>query len=326
MIFNNNNDMNRILKYIPLFLVLLALTSCETQKVVFSGRPGTEIYNTENRYKVGKIDNSGSATVELNYNDYARLMLSKDPESGSLIPFALNMNPKRGIKDDRNFGYLFCTIGYIFAASGVIGGIALNLPELIAPCLGGGALYLAVGYLGGKFHQPHFIPEQTIPQDIVFTPLVETADYKTFVPKAQRMNAQPKNGSQRANTTRRSGNSRYKADDDHTKNVIGTYIGNGKLMFEGAVTEKYNDIKVVIEKVSGEANMVTVNVMLDDGMPYFGSKSKYSITKNDDEYVLIHESVNSTISINQYGELVYLNNDVEDDNGTNVLKINADKE
>lgn len=308
--------MNRILKFLPLLLVLLVLTSCKTQNVTFSGRPGTKIYN-HNYIKVGEVNNSGSATVKLLYKTKpVRFMLYKDLETDALIPYALNLNPK--YETGQIVGISLLPVGVLAWAA------ALNSMNPIA--LGGGA----AAYLGGMIllygSSKRYIPEQTIPQDIVFTPLVETADYKTFVPKAQRMNAQPKNGSQRVNTTRRSGNSRYKADDDHTKNVIGTYIGNGKLMFEGAVTEKYNDIKVVIEKVSGEANMVTVNVMLDDGNPYFGSKSKYSITKNDDEYVLIHESVNSTISINQYGELVYLNNDVEDDNGINILKINADKE
>lgn len=314
--------MNRILKYIPLLLVLLALASCGTVK--FSGKPGTEIYN-EHYEKVGEVDYSGYAEVKMPRTTFhePRFFLSKDPETGALIPFVSNLNPKFSKDKTYDGSWMICfgtggVVGGVFCIAGATGA-ALGIPLIV-----GGT---AVTWLGMKWIcEKSYIANQTIPQDIVFTPLVETADYKTFVPKAQRMKAQPKSGSQRANTTRRSGNSRYKADDDHTKNVIGTYIGNGKLMFEGAVTEKYNDIKVVIEKVSDEANMVTVNVLLDDGNPYFGSKSKYSITKNDDEYVLIHESVNSTISINQYGELVYLNNDVEDDNGTNVLKINADKE
>lgn len=310
--------MNRILKYIPLLLVLITLASCKTVK--FSGKPGTEIYN-EYYEKVGEVDYSGYAEVKMPRasNQEPHLFLSKNPETGVLIPFAVNLNPKYSF-DKIAYGGLMAYFGTAFAVGTPFFGLGSGAIPLFAGCA-------TVSFFGIKWLcQRPYIAEQTIPQDIVFTPLVETADYKTFVPKAQRMNAQPKNGSQRANTTRRSGNSRYKADDDYTKNVIGTYIGNGKLMFEGAVTEKYNDIKVVIEKVSDEANMVTVNVLLDDGNPYFGSKSKYSITKNDDEYVLIHESVNSTISINQYGELVYLNNDVEDDNGINILKINADKE
>lgn len=314
--------MNRILKYIPLLLVLLALTSCSTRKVVFSGKPGTEIHEKNyygRYYSVGKVESSKHVEVKL-YKE-PQILLYKDPESGTEIPFVPNLNPKRKESNIVALGWVFLVLWGI----GLAGILPIALGEVPLGIITGTALSLIL-YFGFGLNKSYFIPEQTIPQDIVFTPLVETADYKTFVPKAQRMNAQPKNGSQRANTTRRSGNSRYKADDDYTKNVIGTYSGNGKLMFEGAVTEKYNDIKVVIEKVSGEANMVTVNVLLDDGNPYFGSKSKYSIIKNDDEYVLIHESVNSTISINQYGELVYLNNDVEDDNGTNILKINADKE
>lgn len=314
--------MNRILKYIPLLLVLLALTSCSTSKVMFSGKPGTEIRQKNyygHYYSAGEVESSKNAKVSLVKKP--QFLLYKDPESGTVIPFAPNLNPKGKESNIVTLGWIYLVL-YGICLAGIL---PIALGEVSTGILAGTALSLAI-YFGCGLNQPYFIPEQTIPQDIVFTPLVETADYKTFVPKAQRMKDQPKSGSQRANTTRRSGNSRYKADDDHTKNVIGTYIGNGKLMFEGAVTEKYNDIKVVIEKVSGEANMVTVNVLLDDGMPYFGSKSKYSITKNDDEYVLIHESVNSTISINQYGELVYLNNDVEDDNGINILKINADKE
>lgn len=314
--------MNRILIYIPLLLVLLALTSCSTSKVMFSGKPGTEIHEKNyygHYHSVGKVESSKHTKVTLTKEP--QFLLHKDPESGTVIPFAPNLNPKRKSRDTVRTGWLLLVL-YGICLAGIL---PIALGEVPLGILTGTAVSLIV-YFSCGLNKPYFIPEQTIPQDIVFTPLVETADYKTFVPKAQRMKDQPKSGSQRANTTRRSGNSRYKADDDYTKNVIGTYIGNGKLMFEGAVTEKYNDIKVVIEKVSGEANMVTVNVMLDDGMPYFGSKSKYSITKNDDEYVLIHESVNSTISINQYGELVYLNNDVEDDNGINILKINADKE
>lgn len=314
--------MNRILKYIPLLLVLLTLASCKTtQKVMFSARPGTEIYNTDYE-KVGEVDYSGSAKVKFSNDDVARFMLSKNPESGTLIPFATNMNPKFSYGKVLMGGFM-ASYGAAFSVALLGTSVAIAYFELLPFC----AVSVPVFWIGLKwFNINPYIAEQTISQDVIFTPLVETADYKTFVPKAQRMKDQPKSGSQRVNTTRRSGNSRYKADDDHTKNVIGTYSGNGKLMFEGTVTEKYNDIKVVIEKVSGEANMVTVNVLLDDGNPYFGSKSKYSIIKNDDEYVLIHEYANSTISINQYGELVYLNNDVEDDNGTNILKINADKE
>lgn len=123
--------MNRILKYIPLLLVLLTLASCKTVK--FSGKPGTEIYN-EHYEKVGEVDYSGYAEVKMPRasNQEPHLLLSKNPETGVLIPFAVNLNPKYSF-DKSLYGGLMAYFGTPFAVYSLLGvtGAAFRLPLFV---------------------------------------------------------------------------------------------------------------------------------------------------------------------------------------------------
>ena len=71
--------------------ILFALSSCNvTQKITVVGRPGTTIYDTNDRM-LGTIENTGKTTLEISRNDgYYAFLQAQAPGSNILVPFALD--------------------------------------------------------------------------------------------------------------------------------------------------------------------------------------------------------------------------------------------
>ncbi len=105
--------------------ILFALSSCNvTQKITVVGRPGTTIYDTNDRM-LGTIENTGKTTLEISRNDgYYAFLQAQAPGSNILVPFALDYKDCR-----RELGQ---SIGTYAGATIAIMGSICGLTAMIA--------------------------------------------------------------------------------------------------------------------------------------------------------------------------------------------------
>ncbi len=130
--------------------ILFALSSCNvTQKITVVGRPGTTIYDTNDRM-LGTVENTGKTTLEISRNDgYYAFLQAQAPGSNILVPFALDYQDcHRQLGQDigtyTGFGLLIMTsvCGITAAVAGVLGdddisqGFALTAAGGLATGLG----------------------------------------------------------------------------------------------------------------------------------------------------------------------------------------------
>lgn len=259
--------------------------SCGTQKIDIIGKPGTEIYSCDIQ-KISQITNGSRTTIKIskrpNRNPLTNIFLSKNNNDSSLyIPFVLNF------KKNPN-----CEILYISTALPPIYG----LPAFFAENCN--------NQFGCRFK---YLSEQHTNQDIVFTPLKQTADYKTLD----------------KNTERRKFNSGgSQSNKDQMSVITGTYSGKGELLDGSDVIEEYTDLSIVIKKKS--ENTVSVEVLASDGYSYFDEEMIYSVNRQDNQYILKQKGSNSRIVIKN-GNLSYTNHNINDGETVFTLKITADK-
>lgn len=269
-------------KILLILMTTMFIVSCSCQKIHIVGKPRTEIYY-KNMNKIGEIPKEGTLLIKLNKNNVYDMLLSHDKDSSSYVPFALNFTKRRGYE-----------LGYAV-------GIMTFAPTLYA------TFPLIVAQSEQAEYHYKYLPEQTTNQDIVFTPLKQTADYKTLDKKTERRKFS-------------SGNSQ--SSKDPISIITGTYSGKGELLDGNDVIEKYSDIKVVIKKK--DKNTVIIEILASDGYSYFDEEILYSVTKQDNQFVLKQKGANSRIIIKN-GNLSYTNHNINDDDMIYTLKITAEK-
>lgn len=271
-----------------LFLIIITVimfNSCGTQKIDIIGKPGTEIYSCDIQ-KISQITNSGRTTIKISKrtnrnHPLTNIFLSKNNNDSSLyIPFVLNF------KKNPNYEILYISTIPIFCYPAVLIDESNNT----------------------QFHYRFkYLSEQHTNQDIVFTPLKQTADYKTLD----------------KNTERRKFNSGgSQSNKDQMSVITGTYSGKGELLDGSDVIEEYTDLSIVIKKKS--ENTVSVEVLASDGYSYFDEEMIYSVNRQDNQYVLKQKGSNSRIVIKN-GNLSYTNHNINDGETVFTLKITADK-
>ena len=271
-----------------LFLIIITVimfNSCGTQKIDIIGKPGTEIYSCDIQ-KISQITNSGRTTIKISKrtnrnHPLTNIFLSKNNNDSSLyIPFVLNF------KKNPNYEILYISTIPIFCYPAVLIDESNNT----------------------QFHYRFkYLSEQHTNQDIVFTPLKQTADYKTLD----------------KNTERRKFNSGgSQSNKDQMSVITGTYSGKGELLDGSDVIEEYTDLSIVIKKKS--ENTVSVEVLASDGYSYFDEEMIYSVNRQDNQYVLKQKGSNSRIVIKN-DNLSYTNHNINDGETVFTLKITADK-
>lgn len=317
--------MGRVIVKILLIVSIIVITnSCKMQKVEIIGKYGTEIYDYK-KNKIAEIPNNGRVTVEIskNYIDIP-LFFSYEKDINEYVPFALNFEKKTTKQT-----VLICT--------------SPTAPLLIY----GPFLYFALG-IGNNQYEYHYkyLQEQQTNQDIVFTPLKQTADYKTIKGKKytkpiyeiqetekeehyyvreekQDMN---NNSSHNANPNKNTNNvtsynrNNHNDSNQYSQNVVGTYYGSGRLMSDNQLIERYDNLKIVISKRND--NMVKVDVYVNS-IPYFSSTNIYNISKRYNDYSLHHTTNDSYITIDEDGNLNYTYKNIR--NRGYVLKVTAEK-
>ena len=292
--------MKRIQIFLLAIITSITLNSCNgTKEITIIGKPGTEIYSNDMQ-KISVIDNKGIAIVDVNNNSsfncepFGCVFFSHEKESNTYIPFALNFEKKKFGHNQMWTAIFICPI------------------PILNP------FFFMVDYLDWqtKYHFK-YLPEQTTNQDIVFTPLKQTADYKTLDKSSQNVSQT------KANTERRKFNSGSSQSNKDPMSVItGTYSGKGELLDGSDVIEEYTDLSIVIKKKS--ESTVSVEVLASDGYSYFDEEMIYSVNRQDNQYVLKQKGSNSRIVIKN-GNLSYSNHNINDGDMDYTLKINANK-
>lgn len=319
-------DMGRfIFKIILMTSVVTIASSCKVQKVDIIGKHGTEIYDYK-KNKVAEIPSTGRVTVEISkkYDDIP-LFLSYDRNVGVYVPFALNFE-KKSTRD-----------------------VLLWTTWPTAPLFACGPFFYVAGGVGNDQFVNHFkyLSELQTNQDIVFTPLKQTADYKTVSGKKyykpsyevvkveekeikeqekvydnyieQEENPVVKHNSDNAAPKNKSAQN---VSSNYSQQVVGTYYGYGRLMSDNELVERYEGIKIVVSRRTD--NMVKVDVFIRNNIPYFSSVNIYNISKTYNEYTLHHTTNDSYITIDENGNLNFTYKNIR--NKGYVLKVTAEIE
>ncbi len=303
--------------------------SCTTsQTISVIGTPGTTIY-TPGMDKKWTIQQNGKCDIKLASQDYHHYLLSKEANSDLLVPFALDYKK-------RNY------IGTQFAAAlgkGIaFSGLAVNVASIIAMLAGdteiGGTLFLTgcvTTGIGAAIGMPADFRMQQDQQMYKFKYLSEhaTNDDITFVPIVD--HGISKNASSETSTPTTAATSKAKSRttksnktlNDYAKQIEGTYIGKGSLIFENEVIETYNNIKVVVKRI--DKNTVNVNVIESNGEDFFASVNKYEIAKNGNKYTLTLQGIPSAQITITNKQLKYNHPKVNIDNDIYTLDISASK-
>lgn len=284
--------------------------SCSsTQTISIHGKPNTTIYSSDKKV-IATIPDSGITDISLSKNNTYHLLLSQEENSDTFIPLGLDFElntTKNKIKTA-----LLCISGTCFVTGAMLWAISeekffiLGASLLYTGMVATPILYFTNNTTQGV-HSFKYLSEQQTNQDIVFTPLKQTAEYKTLD----------------KNTERRKFNSGGSQSNKDPMSVItGTYSGKGELLDGSDVIEEYTDLSIVIKKKN--ENTVTVEVLASDGYSYFDEEIIYSVTKQEGQYILKQKGSNSRIVIKN-GNLSYTNHNINDGETVFTLKITADK-
>lgn len=329
--------------YMITCLVLLCciLTSCETyQSLTIKGQPGTEIYSP-NMDKVGVISNKGIAKITLSRDGYYAYLMSLQPGTSQLIPFALDFHHKsfNGTRAELAAGYILASAGLLCTLTGGFAAIG-GTSDLVAPFLGGGLGAALLGAcIGGpaasrceqtqyKYHF-QYLPFQSTNQDIQFTSIVDEGTNKNEPTVTTRANkravsssASTKHPSESSVSIRKTSSSK-RIINDLGKAVSGIYKGTGMLIQDENTIEKYNNIRIEITRI--DRNHVYVNV-IENGESFFSSESEYSIKTSEKGYTLTLKDIPSAIIvIDTKGQVAYYHPKVNIEGEIYTLEISANK-
>lgn len=321
-------------EYKFLFLILIfsvTLISCSrTQSFIVKGNPGTTIYTPEMDRK-WTVQNDGNCkiTIEREYYPY---LLSKNSNSELLVPFALDYKKENfiGNRIASGTGMLLFVSGLGTSAIG-LGGYILSGGETafqtimltgIGATLAGFPFGLLANMdLGQHSFRFKYLSEHNANDDLVFTPIVDNGTNKgigTSLSNKKVTNREVKSSTAKSNVSKSS-----KTLNDYAKQISGTYIGKGNLIFEKEIIENYSNIKVVISRE--DKNTVAVSVIENNGDEFFTSINKYDVTKKGSRYTLTLQDIPSAkITINGK-QLKYNHPKVNIDNDIYTLDITATK-
>lgn len=291
--------------------------SC-SQTISIHGKPNTTIYSSDKKV-IATVPNSGIAKISLSKKTPYHLLLSQEENSDTFIPLGLDF----GLNKTKVTKAALVGIGTYSFCIGVLALYAENWP-LMGVMMPLGIFTTIVGCSIGQgnlssqaANNYKYLPEQQTNQDIVFTPLKQTAEYKTL-DKTPKQNSQVKKSTER----RKFNSGGSQSNKDQMSVITGTYSGKGELLDGSDVIEEYTDLSIVIKKKS--ENTVSVEVLASDGYSYFDEEMIYSVNRQDNQYVLKQKGSNSRIVIKN-GNLSYTNHNINDGETVFTLKITADK-
>lgn len=329
----------QILIYIAIGICLQMISACSTtQKLTVSGIPGTEIYSTEDGKCLGTISETGTARIELSDDNYYAFLLSKSPGSNEYIPFALDYrtNKHSGTYFQYLAGLSLASIGGAIALMGGIGAIVGD--EIMAAWfsgIGGGAVLLGVALgIPANFRADQltyeysigYLKQQHTNQDIRFMKPVLLTDESSEIaaaPKDEHKDSSPTDYEAASVRVKPVAEKSSKSLNDYGKKLEGTYVGTGTLSHNKEVLEKYNNIKIVLTRISKDE--VGVDVVEANGEKFFAAQSQYGIkAEGNNKFTLTNKNIEAaTITIDANKKMLYLHPRVNIDGDIYVLTINA---
>lgn len=106
--------MKKIVLTISLVITLLT-TSCNTQKIIVNGEPGTVITTVDGQTTLAVIDQSGTAEIKMKRKEYyIPFLQAKAPNSNELIPFALDYENHNRTTPNWIIGFaILVPVGYL---------------------------------------------------------------------------------------------------------------------------------------------------------------------------------------------------------------------
>ena len=144
------NKLNKMKHSFALLLLPFLLVGCSPNIVNIHGTPGTRIMEL-NGEEIGRIDDSGEATITIKDDKYYGMLLSQEPGSTTPIPFALDYHNTNSCLQQL---FIPCVIGSSIFLSGSIIILANEdnedtsfvLPALSLMAVGAGLISIAAKY------------------------------------------------------------------------------------------------------------------------------------------------------------------------------------
>ncbi len=319
---------------IMIIMVVALFTSCKTtEKFYVSGMPNTKIYTPDYKH-VGTIEPNGTAKIELTSDYYYAYLLSKDADSDTYVPFALDYKYKSraGARFLQWTGIGAVCLGAYFELMSAIM-IAADpegeMDDVTLPMLTGGLCTALTGTAMGwpasermsqtsYEYQFKYLPAQTTNSDLGFSKAIFTEPWKE---REGSSSANEQFASATSVSRKQLTEKSAKSLKNNARQVANDYVGTGKLTQNNSTIESYNNIKVRIEYVN--RNEVRVNVTESDGNDFFTNYSLYKVEKRgEDSYLLRHSEIKeATITIDSYGNLNYNHPKVNIDGDIYNLRI-----
>lgn len=343
--------------YISIVLVVVMSSCSSMQTISVCGKPGTLIY-TPDMDKIAVIPDNGITDVVLSKENTYHYLLSKEINNDLYVPFGLDFNNKSIGSSVVNNAYalsgfmaiatgLTAVVGSGLGASGESYGwmmVGIGFGVMIPFTVLAAKLSTAIDYDQYKYKYKYLTEQQTN-QDILLSPLKQTADYKTVSRKKYHKpsyemvkvekneikekkymdfsdNKQEEKPIAINNSSCTDSKSKYvqNVSTNHSQQVVGTYYGYGRLMSDNELVERYDNLKIVVSKRT--SNMVKVDVYIRNSIPYFSSANIYNISKTYNEYTLHHTTNDSYITIDENGILNFTYKNIR--NKGYVLKATAE--
>lgn len=299
-------------------LAVIAIGSCSTsQKFTINGTPGDKIFiptlesanGTQDPIYLGEIPYSGSLKVKLADEYYHPFLLSQSANSNVMVPFALNSKNKNVGRDK-----FLERLGWILFPCGVLPGFWIGYPasERLQQ--------------GTYQNQIKYLPDQQTNSDLTITAPSFSNDVvidNSSTKRRGKASESPDSKKQNKSESQSSDVANRKLKDA-TQQIAATYYGEGNLSDNNGVVEKYDDIQIVIKRVSKDKVSVSV---IESDEDFFGREAIYSVKANDKgEYILTHNSIpDVSLTIDKNGTLKYKHFRVNIDDEIYILTINASK-
>ena len=328
--------MKRIIIHIgfAVVAVIFLMASCTTsQTITIKGTPGTNIYTPSNNL-LGSIDQKGEIKVKLESDNYYAFLLSQKQGSQELVPFALDYKSCNYMLDRSLYG-LFAVIDCA-GLGAALGGLFANGDTRANLFVGGSAAVLAASayllpaeYRLGQTQQAYrfkYLSYQSTNDDLSFVRPVLSGEARREV-GSNRESALPNSDNDENSSSARSRNLSERSSrtlNSLSKDVEGEFVCSGKLLLGRETVEEYTKAKVIIKSV--DKTTVSVEVLDDNGEPFFNNPSIYVVKKNrQNNYTLTHQTISSATITIINGKLSYSHPRVNIDGDIYKLTINGSK-
>lgn len=328
--------MKTILKILTFCLFCLFISSCITGRgtiMTISGVPGTEIYKPD-MTKIAVINNDGTTKIKFKgKNNYYPFLLSRNPANDMYIPFAIDYKEKKYIGN--YIAYSVGTVGSIMVLEGIVFA-ACGMPEVGLGMLGGGLAGSLAFLFGPNFNSFEvlnsikYLSKQRTNEDLNFAEYVDKGYKKVLSSNKSTDTAQKTSTTETGDIPEKQDkavSSSYTKSAFTLKNnaekIIGQYNGQGVLMQSGIEVENFNKVTVFIENTNRK-NVVSVKIIVGDGIDFFNSDCYYQVKKTASGFSLIMQDMpEATIEIDKENGLHYKHPKVNIDGEIMMLDIKA---